>query len=100
MEITINNQQYKIKQTIRALFLFEEITGRNFEIKSTIDNYIYFYCILLSNNSDFMTWDEFIDYLDENPQILIEITNALSQQNKIQDMLDRGKVDENGKKKD
>lgn len=27
--ITINNTEYKVKYTIRALFIFEQITGNN-----------------------------------------------------------------------
>ena len=41
--ITIKNKEYKIKQTLRALFIFEQITGRPFEIKTMLDNYIFFY---------------------------------------------------------
>ena len=29
--ITINNTEYKVKYTIRALFIFEQITGKAFE---------------------------------------------------------------------
>lgn len=100
MTIKINNQDYKIKQTIRALFLFEEITNKQFEIKKTLDNYLYFYCLLLANNPDFMDWDSFIECLDNDPTILIQITKIINQQQKIDKLLDTNETDENGKKKD
>lgn len=100
MTIKINNQEYKIKQTIKALFLFEEITGKQFEIKTTLDNYLYFYCLLLANNSDFMDWDSFIECLDNDPTILIQITQMLNRQQKIEKLLDTNETDADGKKKD
>ena len=100
MTIKINNQEYKIKQTIKALFLFEEITGKQFEIKTTLDNYLYFYCLLLANHSDFMDWDSFIECLDNDPTILIQITQMLNQQQKIEKLLDTNETDADGKKKD
>ena len=100
MTIKINNQEYKIKQTIKALFLFEEITGKQFEIKTTLDNYLYFYCLLLANNSYFMDWDSFIECLDNDPTILIQITQMQNQQQKIEKLLDTNETDADGKKKD
>lgn len=100
MEIKINGKQYKIKQTIRSLFLFEEISNKPFEIKTTLDNYLYFYCLLLANNPDFMDWDTFVDSLDNDPNIIVEITNLLNQQQKIEKLLDTEEVDDNGKKKE
>lgn len=100
MTIKINKQDYKIKQTIRALFLFEEISNKPFEIKTTLDNYLYFYCLLLANNPDFMDWDAFVDSLDNDPNIIVEITNLLNQQQKIEKLLDTEEVDDDGKKKD
>lgn len=100
MDIKISNQDYKIKQTIRGLFLWEQITGRQFEIKTTLDNYLYFYCLLLANNPDFMSWDDFIDCIDNDPQILIQIGKAITSQNDIDKLFDSGETDSEGKKKD
>ena len=85
--IIINNKEYVIKQTIRAIFLWEEITRRTFEIKNTMDNYIYFYCILLANNPDFMLWDEFIDYLDNNPDVLVDLGKKLAECQELEKLL-------------
>ena len=68
--ITINNTEYKVKYTIRALFIFEQITGKAFEIKTLLDNYIFFYSMILGNNPDnILDWNVFIDALDSDPSI-------------------------------
>lgn len=82
--ITIKNKEYKIKQTLRALFIFEQITGRPFEIKTMLDNYIFFYSVIIANNPDnILDWDDFIDALDENPNLLTEFTELNQKQNKV-----------------
>lgn len=82
--ITIKNKEYKIKQTLRALFIFEQITGRPFEIKTMLDNYIFFYSVIIANNPDnILDWDDFIDALDESPNILTEFTELNQEQNKV-----------------
>ena len=42
MEILINNKVYRLKYTIRALFIFEQITNKQFAIKNITDTYIFF----------------------------------------------------------
>lgn len=33
--MTIKGQDYKLKYTLRALFIYEQITGKAFELKTT-----------------------------------------------------------------
>lgn len=40
--ITINNTEYEIRYTIRALFIFEQIKGEAFQIRTTLDNYLFY----------------------------------------------------------
>lgn len=87
MTIKIKDKICKFKQTIRALFLWEQIAQRPFEIKSLLDNYLYFYCILLANNPDFMMWDEFIDALDEDPEIFDSLIKILNERNSINELI-------------
>lgn len=99
--ITINGKDYNIKQTIRAIFLWEQITGRTFEIKTTLDNYIYFYSILLANNPDFMLWDDFINCLDKDPMILVDLSKKLTESQEMEKLLNpdsESETDEEKKK--
>lgn len=78
MNITINGNQYKVKYTIRALFIFEQITGKAFEIKTLLDNYVFFYSMLLANNPDkILDWDEFIDALDNDKELIAQLTKLV-----------------------
>lgn len=78
MYITINGNQYKVKYTIRALFLFEQITGKPFEIKTLLDNYVFFYSMVLANNPDnVLEWDEFIDALDNDKELIAQLTKLV-----------------------
>lgn len=87
--IKINGKDYKIKYTIRALFIFERITGKAFMIQTVLDNYVLFYSILLANNPDcVISWDEFIDALDNNPSLIDELNKLNENQQNIEKMME------------
>lgn len=86
--ITINGTDYKVKYTIRALFIFEQITGKAFEIKTLLDNYIFFYSMILANNPDnVLDWNEFIDALDSDPSIYKQLNQLVEGEQKKQKLL-------------
>jgi len=84
MKLTINNKDYNIKYTIRGLFIFEQITGKPFELRTVLDNYIFLYSLLLANNPDNpIQWDEFIDALDSDKNLLEQLMEVVREyQNK------------------
>lgn len=49
--MTIKGQDYKLKYTLRALFIYEQITGKAFELKTITDEYLFFYCVLMGTDS-------------------------------------------------
>lgn len=72
--VNIKGIDYKIKYTIRALFIFEQITGKPFKMETTLDSYLFFYSMILANNKENpLEWDTFLDALDENPLLLKEM---------------------------
>ena len=57
-KIEINGKEYNLKYTVRALFLWEQITKKSFKIETLLDNYVFFYCLILANNKDnTLEWD-------------------------------------------
>lgn len=69
----IRNKEYKIKYTLRALFIYEQITGKAFKLTTLTDEYLFFYCILLANNPNMeLTFDGLIDAIDEDNNIMIQ----------------------------
>ena len=102
--ITINGEDYKVKYTIRALFLMEQITGKPFEIKTLLDNYLFFYCMILANNKDkekILGWDEFVDALDDDKELMKQLTEIQIEEQKKNELLadDKDKEGKTSKKK-
>ena len=100
MIITIKNKQYKVKYTIRALFIFEQITKKTFEVKTLLDNYVFFYSLILANNPDnILEWNDFIDALDNDPNIFKQINDLVNSSMKIEDLIGGDETDKDGQKK-
>ena len=95
--ITINGTEYNIKYTIRALFIFEQITGKAFKLESLLDNYIFFYSMILANNPDnVLDWDTYLDAIDSNPKLFAEMTDIVADEQKKNKVFDK---EENKEKK-
>ena len=71
--ISIKNKEYLLKYTLRAFFIFENMTGYSFKFGTVLDEYLLFYSMLLANNAGFDTpFDEFINLCDESPALFKE----------------------------
>lgn len=98
--ITIKGKDYNIKYTIRALFIFEQITKKSFKIETTLDNYIFLYSLILANNKDnVLDWDDYLDALDEDPTLLLKLNEVVSTEDKKEKLFDDGDEDNEGSKK-
>lgn len=98
--IKINGKEYVIKYTLRALFIFEQITKRPFKIETLLDNYVFLYSIILANNSEnLIDWNEFIDALDNDPKIYNQLNDVVNQTTKIDDLLSGDEKDDGEQKK-
>lgn len=90
----INNIDYKLKYTLRALFIYEQITGKAFKMETITDEYIFFYCILLANNPDMnLTFEELIEAIDEDMNIMLEFQSFLKKEIEKQQMFITNTVD-------
>jgi len=75
VSIKIKGSKYKLKShSYRAMFLFEDITGKQVtEIATIKDQVLFLWCILKSSNKDFeFTFEEFVDIIEEEESILEE----------------------------
>ena len=102
MEININGKNYTLKNTIRSLFIYEKIAGKQFDGKNLIDYYILFYSILLANNPDEfnLTFDEFIETNDKDISLFNQFVEFITKSNQINNQLiDKDKEEENDVKK-
>ena len=81
--IKINDKEYKVKYTIRALFYWEQITGKPFAINTLLDNYLFFYCMILANNpDDVLEWDQFLNAIDNDPTLCSQINSTVEDSQK------------------
>lgn len=88
--ITINGTDYEVKWGLRTMFIFEQITQKRFSIDSTMDSYLLFYSMILANNKDCtMSFDEFIDALDNDPTLITQLDKAISNKTSIEKILNR-----------
>ena len=100
MTITINNIEYKLKYTIRALFIFEQITGKSFEVKTLLDNYVFFYSIILANNPDKpLDWEEFLDALDNDASLMAQLNIVITDYQKKESLFNDGSESSESEKK-
>ena len=78
MTIKIREQEVELRYSMRAIFQYENILGA-FNPKSLSDFATFFYCVVCSSNKDInLTFDEFIDFLDEDPSKITEFAEWLS----------------------
>lgn len=81
--IKINDKEYKVKYTIRALFYWEQITGKPFAINTLLDNYLFFYCMILANNPDnVLEWDQFLNAIDNDPTLFTQLNSTVEDSQK------------------
>ena len=98
-KIEINGKEYDLKYTVRSLFLFEQITKKSVKIETLLDNYIFFYCLILANNKETpLDWDDFIDALDNDPTLFQRMTDIISKQQKKNELFEDDEKEDGEKK--
>lgn len=94
MEVTIKDKTYKVKYSIRAMFVFEKLAGKLFKLDNLIDFYIFYYSMILAGNPECtLLFDDFIDECDSNPALVTDIQNYLNAQFQKQGQLEPSKED-------
>lgn len=99
MVINLKNKLIELKYTFRGYMIFEEITDKSFEggIKDTI---ILFYSMLMGSSKELsIEFDDFMDWLDENPDKLSEFTEWLQSNIKSRNLRNKGEETKEDKKK-
>ena len=81
MKVTIDNKEYEINYNLRTLMVYENKFKQSFEPKLLTDiiNLLYS-CIIvndLTKGNTTITYDNFLDWLENNPVVLTEFSNWL-----------------------
>lgn len=77
----INGKNYELKYSLRSMFIWEEMVGKPFEIKTLFDTYCFcFSCIIANPDNPGLEFNEFIDACDENPLLIQEFNDFLAKE--------------------
>lgn len=75
--IKIGDKEYPVKISIRAMIEFENLSGHSISKVETLQDIIFiFYCAVKAGGSD-MTYDQFMDLIDDKPEALGVFTDAM-----------------------
>ena len=81
--ILINGKEYKIKYGIRAMLIAEQITQKPFSLDNMNEQLVFLYsCLLAADNELSMTYEEFLDAVDDDLSIIIRFGEYLAEQQK------------------
>lgn len=83
MKLNIQEKEINIKYSFKGFMAYEQITGESFKPQGLKEIITLFYSMVMTSNNELsITFDEFIDWLDENPLKLNEFTNFLAENTK------------------
>ena len=79
--VTINNKEYKLVYSVRAMMLFEAAKNAIFSLDTLSDQYLFLYCCILAGNRDTdLTFDKLLDSIDEDPRIFTVYTEFMKRE--------------------
>lgn len=79
MKIKIKDNEYEVKNNMKAMLVFEGMTEKPFEIKNLTDLCTYFFAMCYANNEDFtMDFNDFLEALEDESvnNAFMEVMNA------------------------
>ena len=74
--ISINGKEFTLKYSLRAFFIFENLSGYPFQFGKMIDEFLLFYSFLLANN-------EFIDSCESDLTLFNQFKTLLLDEIKL-----------------
>lgn len=78
MKITINNKEIELKYSIRAMLMYENMTDKTLNPTGLTDVITFMFCVVVASSKDYsLQFDDFIDYLDENPDVISQFSEWL-----------------------
>ena len=73
MDITIKDKKITLKYSLRAMMMYENVSGSTLNPKGLTDVITFFFCGVLASSKDYsLKFKDFIDWVDENPESVKE----------------------------
>lgn len=103
MIINVKGKDVTLKYSFRAMLMYENIKNESFSPKTLTDVLIFMLCVIVSSDKSIqLNFDDLLDMIDENPSIVEEFSNWLTNEVNKQALLSQDKevvVDEEKKTK-
>ena len=94
MKVKIKDTEFEVKYTLRAMMMWEAITGKRFEIVTITDQWVFYYALLLASNPETnITFEDFIEACDDDPGIFIQFSEFINVESKKRNIF---KTDDDG----
>lgn len=85
MSIKFGDKEYQLRYTLRAFMFWEQMMNKTFSVETLTDTYVLLYCFLLASNKPFdVTFEQFMDLLDENHAAVKEFNMWFREQTELQ----------------
>lgn len=79
----ILDKEFTLKYGLRAMFAWEEMVGRPFEINTLLDTYCFCYsCIIANQDNPSLDFNQFIDWCDVHPEVIEEFNQFMQEEMK------------------
>ena len=79
MKVTIKNKEIELRYSFRSMMIYEKITGTSFNPKGVTEIMIYFYSSILASDKNIdLSFEDFMNWIDENPNALNDFTMWIS----------------------
>ena len=86
--ITINEKSYEFKYSLRAMFMWESIMEKPFEINTLMDTYVFCYSCLVSNQDNpELDFNTFLNACDADPSIIEEFNQYMTKEMKAREVM-------------
>ena len=80
MIVRVKDKEITLKYSFRVFFIFENIMNRSFQPNTTSDVLVFFYsCIMASEKNLEFSFDEFLDMVDEKPELIGEFADFIAE---------------------
>lgn len=96
----INGKNVALKYGLRPMFIFESMTDKPFSITTLFDTYVFFYaCVVANPENPEIEFSDFLDYCDENPEVITEFNAFLEAERRKKETLSPKKKGKPGRPK-
>lgn len=79
MKIKIKDLEITLKNSFRSLIIYEAMTKKTFKPETITDVIVFFFSVIsASANPQQVDWDDYMDWLDDNPSAISEFQTWLT----------------------